>query len=88
MIEFLQYVFSSFWIFCGTCVLISLIGSFLVGIAGALGLKKEIHKYIKDEDNNKWVDWYRKEVMLYQSYLNEERRYMNTNVIYVENHLY
>jgi hypothetical protein len=47
MLELLKYIFSSFWIFCGTCILISLIGSFLVGIAGALGIKK----YFNDNDN-------------------------------------
>jgi hypothetical protein len=49
MIELLKYIFSSFWIFCGTVILITLIGSFLVAIAGCFGLGNKANKYLEDD---------------------------------------
>jgi uncharacterized membrane protein len=36
MLEILQYIFSSFWIFIGSLMMVAIIGSFLVGIIGAI----------------------------------------------------
>lgn len=32
MLEILQFIFSSFWIFCGTVILIGLVGEIIVGV--------------------------------------------------------
>lgn len=32
MLEILQFIFSSFWIFCGMVILLGLIGEIIVGV--------------------------------------------------------
>ena len=34
--EFIRFIFSSFWVFCGMFILISIVGAFLVGAIGAI----------------------------------------------------
>jgi hypothetical protein len=34
--EFIRFIFSSFWIFCGMIILVSTVGAFLIGVIGTI----------------------------------------------------
>jgi hypothetical protein len=41
MLEILQFIFSSFWIFCGTVILLGLVGEIIVGVFEAVFRNKK-----------------------------------------------
>ncbi len=41
MLEILKYIFSSFWIFCGTVILLAIIGEIIVGVFEAIFSNKK-----------------------------------------------
>lgn len=51
MLEILQYIFSSFWIFCGTIILLYTIGAFCI-TAPISAIASIFIKEEKEEKNN------------------------------------
>ena len=41
MLEILQFIFSNFWIFCGTVILLGLVGKIIVGVFEAVFRNKK-----------------------------------------------
>ena len=55
MLAILQYIFSSFWIFVGAMMFMSLMGSFIVGIIGAIrgsDVKISVFGNVTSEEEN------------------------------------
>lgn len=43
--EFLRFIFSGFWVWLGFLILVSAVGSIIIGVAHAAGSKRTVHVY-------------------------------------------